>query len=69
MAMGHYDEIQKFYGTKIGLRVARKHLGWYMDYVQTPDQLRRDVFTARSIEETMILLPAALNPSQWDAAA
>ena len=69
MALGHYDEMQKFYGTKIGLRVARKHLGWYMDHVQTPDHLRRSVFTARSIEETMILLPAALDPSQWDAAA
>ncbi|MEH6522683.1 tRNA dihydrouridine synthase DusB [Sulfitobacter sp.] len=69
MAMGHYDEMQKFYGTKIGLRVARKHLGWYMDHVQTPDDFRRGVLTARSVEETMILLPAALDPSHWDVAA
>jgi tRNA-dihydrouridine synthase B len=69
MAMGHYDEMQRFYGTKIGLRVARKHLGWYMDHVQTPDHERRGVLTARSVEETMILLPTALDREQWGAAA
>lgn len=69
MVLGHYDEILNFYGTKVGLRVARKHLGWYMDHAQTPDYARRAVLTARSIEETMILLPCALDPSQWDAAA
>lgn len=69
MAMGHYDDLLAFYGTKLGLRVAKKHLGWYMDYVQTPERDRRAVLTARSIEETVILLPTALDPSHWDAAA
>jgi tRNA-dihydrouridine synthase B len=69
MVMGHYDDILAFYGTKLGLRVAKKHLGWYMDYVQTPDAPRRAVLTARSIEETVILLPTALDPTHWDAAA
>ncbi len=69
MAMGHYDEMLSFYGTKIGLRVSRKHLGWYMDHVLTPDHYRRAVLTARSVEETMVLLPEALDPAQWDAAA
>ncbi|GIX15684.1 MAG: tRNA-dihydrouridine synthase [Paracoccaceae bacterium] len=26
----HYEEMLRFYGTEIGLRVARKHLGWYL---------------------------------------
>ena len=69
MVLGHYDDLLRFYGTKLGLRVARKHLGWYMDHAQTPDEARRAVLTARSIEETIILLPTALNPAEWDAAA
>ncbi|WP_299030098.1 tRNA dihydrouridine synthase DusB [uncultured Sulfitobacter sp.] len=69
MVLGHYDDLLRFYGTKLGLRVARKHLGWYMDHAQTPAQARRDVLTARSVEETTILLPAALDPALWGAAA
>ena len=27
----HYEEIISFYGAEVGLRVARKHLGWYAE--------------------------------------
>lgn len=27
----HYEEILKFYGIDLGVRIARKHLGWYCD--------------------------------------
>ncbi|MGB5864841.1 MAG: tRNA dihydrouridine synthase DusB [Sulfitobacter sp.] len=69
MVLGHYDEILRFYGTKLGLRTARKHLGWYMDHAGTPDAARRAVLTAQSVEETVIRLPAALEPAAWDTAA
>ncbi|KIN72329.1 tRNA dihydrouridine synthase DusB [Sulfitobacter guttiformis] len=69
MVLGHYDALLGFYGTKLGLRVARKHLGWYMDHAGTPDNARRAVLTAQSVEETLIALPAALDPSAWDVAA
>ena len=69
MVLGHYDAMLQFYGTKLGLRVARKHLGWYMDHAGATDAARRAVLTARSPEETMILLPNAFDPDQQDAAA
>ena len=28
---GHYEAILSFYGRDLGLRMARKHLGWYLD--------------------------------------
>ena len=31
MIAGHYDAMLSFYGITLGLRVARKHLGWYLD--------------------------------------
>jgi tRNA-dihydrouridine synthase B len=69
MVLAHYDALLAFYGTKLGLRVARKHLGWYMDHAGTPKEPRRAVLTARSVEETLIALPVALDTARWDAAA
>ena len=31
MVAGHYQAMLQFYGADLGLRVARKHLGWYLD--------------------------------------
>ena len=31
LVAGHYDAILTFYGRDLGLRMARKHLGWYLD--------------------------------------
>ena len=31
LVAGHYQAILGFYGDDLGLRVARKHLGWYLD--------------------------------------
>ena len=31
MVRGHYEAMLSFYGDDLGTRVARKHLGWYMD--------------------------------------
>jgi len=31
LVIGHYQDMLSFYGIDLGLRVARKHLGWYLD--------------------------------------
>ena len=31
LVIDHYDQMQVFYGPDLGPRVARKHLGWYLD--------------------------------------
>jgi tRNA-dihydrouridine synthase B len=31
MVIGHYQSMLEFYGTALGVKVARKHLGWYLD--------------------------------------
>ena len=51
------------YGVDLGLRVARKHLGWYMDHVGTEAVLRRRVQTSRDTDEVMALLVDALVPT------
>ena len=68
LVSGHYDEMLRFYGGDLGLRVARKHLGWYMDGVGTPANLRRPILTARAPDEVLARLPEALGAPQQVAA-
>ena len=41
----HYEDLLSFYGPALGLRMARKHLGWYLDGLSVPDGLRRAMLT------------------------
>lgn len=36
----HYQSILSFYGNDLGVRVARKHLGWYIDAADGPADVR-----------------------------
>jgi tRNA-dihydrouridine synthase B len=56
----HYRRMIGFYGEALGLRVARKHLGWYMDTAGTAQDARRRVLTAASPSETEAALEPAL---------
>ena len=60
MVGGHYEAMLDFYGADLGLRVARKHLGWYMDETCTPVDLRKRVLTAKDKDTVLTLLPDAL---------
>ncbi|MFC6687314.1 tRNA dihydrouridine synthase DusB [Jhaorihella thermophila] len=68
MVSGHYEAMLRFYGADLGLRVARKHLGWYMDRAGTGAGLRRAVLTARDPAEVLRLLRDALVPQRERAA-
>ena len=59
MVGAHYEAMMGFYGTALGGRVARKHLGWYMEEAGTPAPLRRELLTAAP-ERVPGLLPLAL---------
>ncbi|MEW9920793.1 tRNA dihydrouridine synthase DusB [Marimonas sp. MJW-29] len=69
MVLAHYDDMLRFYGDALGARVARKHLGWYMDTCATPPDLRRAVLTAPSPQEARRLIPEAMLSVKQEAAA
>ncbi|MBW7921787.1 MAG: tRNA dihydrouridine synthase DusB [Rubellimicrobium sp.] len=46
LVAGHHDAMLSFYGTALGAKVARKHLGWFMDHAGTPPALRQRILTA-----------------------
>jgi nifR3 family TIM-barrel protein len=60
LVAGHYDAILSFYGRDLGLRVARKHLGWYMDDATTGPDLRRLILRADDPAQVLHHLPEAL---------
>jgi len=60
MIAGHYEAILGFYGTELGVRVARKHLGWYMDQAETDGSMRRDILTAKHPQDVFVRLSDAL---------
>ncbi|MEL6102468.1 MAG: tRNA-dihydrouridine synthase, partial [Pseudomonadota bacterium] len=65
----HYDAILGFYGETLGLRVARKHLGWYMNHTGTPKALRKRILTAPNAKDVFDTLPDALCAAPGAAAA
>ena len=60
MVAGHYEAMLAFYGAQLGGRVARKHLGWYMDSAGTPPVLRKRMLTTQDPREVHAMLPDAL---------
>jgi len=60
MVAAHYQAMLSFYGRNLGVRVARKHLGWYMDQTATSAVLRRTILTSPEPGTVLRLLPEAL---------
>ena len=48
IVMMHYEEILSFYGNELGVKVARKHLGWYMDCGNVFNEVRQHILTENS---------------------
>lgn len=67
MVAGHYEAMLSFYGAELGLRVARKHLGWYMDNAAPEPALRQAVLTEKDPAQVQRLLPEALETPLQEA--
>jgi nifR3 family TIM-barrel protein len=68
MISGHYEAMLSFYGEGLGLKVARKHLGWYMDAAGTDAGLRRRILTAPTPKDVLRALPGILEQAERSAA-
>ncbi len=60
MVRAHHEAMLSFYGVALGLKVARKHLGWYMDRAGTAPTIRSAVLTADTPAAVHALLPEAI---------
>lgn len=72
-----YEEILAFYGVRIGLRHARKHLGWALDVAArtagaaaaTLARWRGEILTSEQPDQVRAALRAAYDDFAWRAAA
>lgn len=55
LVIEHYDHILTFYGGDLGVKVARKHLGWYLEAAGTTAN-RDAILTARTPAAVIALL-------------
>lgn len=67
LVAAHYEAMLEFYGRDLGLRVARKHLGWYVDAAGGPADLRARLLREDDPRAVLALLPAALLPRECAA--
>lgn len=68
MICEHYQDMLSFYGIDLGRRVARKHLGWYMDDLQTETPLRKRILTEPDHGKVPGLLRQLASPERRVAA-
>ena len=58
MILDHYDDMLTFYGRDLGLRMASKHLGWYLDEAGLP-HAREAILTSTDPAEVIQLIEQA----------
>ena len=56
LIINHYKDILSFYGHDLGTKVARKHLGWYMDHLGVFTNLRQSILTETSPDKVFYKL-------------
>jgi tRNA-dihydrouridine synthase B len=66
IAVEHYRAMLEFYGDYVGIRHARKHLGWYLDR-HAPGFEKTQIMTSKDAGEVARLLYAALSGIEGDA--
>ncbi len=58
MILDHYEDMLTFYGRELGLRMARKHLGWYLEEAGLP-HAREAILTSTDPAEVIQLIELA----------
>lgn len=48
--LAHLEELYSLYGKQNGVRIARKHIGWYLQNISHSDQFKQKVFTVSDAE-------------------
>jgi tRNA-dihydrouridine synthase B len=54
--LGHLRELHRFYGERVGVRVARKHLTWYSKQLVNADEFRFQAVRAETGQEQIRLV-------------
>jgi tRNA-dihydrouridine synthase B len=59
--LAHLESLYEFYGEETGIRVARKHLGWYFGKLQDAPDVRRELMAASTSASQFALTKKCLD--------
>ena len=65
----HYTAILAHYGVAVGVKAARKHLGWYLADRPCASGLRQALMTGTEPNQVLRLIAAAFGEGEWREAA
>ncbi|MGB5067981.1 MAG: tRNA dihydrouridine synthase DusB [Albidovulum sp.] len=65
----HYEEMLGFYGSELGVRIARKHLGWYMGQAACGDAVRASMIRETAPAKVLALIERAFACARLRVAA
>ena len=60
--LGHYEAIIRHYGRHLGVKIARKHLGWYSKGLANSAEFRQEVFKIDNPETVKTKILAFYGP-------
>ncbi|MBY6064325.1 tRNA dihydrouridine synthase DusB [Pseudidiomarina sediminum] len=62
VVLQHVQQLHEHYGEVTGVRIARKHVGWYLQEQQPATEFRRHFVTLESAEQQLDALATFFNP-------
>ncbi len=68
LVVSHYEAMLDQYGDSVGLKAARKHLGWYLERAEAPVALRQAIMTETNPSRVVAMLPDAIGSETRRAA-
>ena len=69
LIISHHQAILDFYGEILGVKNARKHLGWYLDGLQVTPELRQSLLRSVDISEIHQFIQRAVRQGRTEVAA
>jgi tRNA-dihydrouridine synthase B len=69
LVLAHHEAMLGFYGRDLGIRVARKHLGWYCDAASTDRSIRAALMVATDAAAVQRLIARAFTDAPAQVAA
>jgi tRNA-dihydrouridine synthase B len=69
LIIGHHQAILDFYGKVLGVKNARKHLGWYLDGLRVTPELRQSLLRSVDLSEIHQLIWRAVQQGRTQVAA
>ena len=67
--LGHLRELHAFYGEQQGLRIARKHIGWYLKNLPGSESWRQALVRVESAEDQLAMVSSAIRALARGASA